>query len=148
MTKTKTCSGCKSTQPIDQFNRRRESRDGRRGQCKRCMNSRAKAPTVEEQPAGGGKLPVGPFRAWLEGRLAYYGDSTELLGIVTGLGDRQIRRILRENKTISLDLVDRALIKEGTTPLWALEYSEEDFQKAARASKKAAQAAKRKAAAK
>jgi len=121
--------------------RRKDSLDGRRGQCKRCMSARTTPAEVDLQPAGGGKLPVGPFRQWLTERLAYYGNSTDLLGMVTGLGDRQVRRILNENKTVSLDIVDRALIKEGTTPLWALNYSEEDFQKAAQASKKATQAA-------
>jgi hypothetical protein len=55
----------------------------------------------------------------------------ELLAQATGLPDRQVRRVLREADSVALDTVDRALINEGSTPLWALEYSEEDFQRAA-----------------
>lgn len=32
----KTCSKCKKTKPIDQFNRRKVSKDGYRGQCQAC----------------------------------------------------------------------------------------------------------------
>jgi hypothetical protein len=87
--------------------------------------------------AGGGKLPIEPFRAWLEERLEHYDGSTETLGQVIGLDDRQVRRLLRESSTVALDTVDRALITEGSTSLWALDYSEEDYQRAARASRKA-----------
>jgi len=67
----------------------------------------------------------------MERKLAYYEGSVELLAQATGLPDRQVRRVLREADSVALDTVDRALINEGSTPLWALDYSEEDFQRAA-----------------
>jgi 3-hydroxyisobutyrate dehydrogenase-like beta-hydroxyacid dehydrogenase len=66
----------------------------------------------------------------MERKLDYYGE-VALLAQATGLDDRQVRRVLREADTVALDTVDRALINEGSTPLWALDYSEEDFQRAA-----------------
>lgn len=121
----KTCSCCKESKPVAEFYRRG---NGRRGQCIACMRSRHGS--TSKTVAGGGRLPVGPFRRWMEERLDYYG-SLELLSKATGMSDRQVRRVLRESEMVALDTVDRALINEGSTPLWALEYSEGEFQQAA-----------------
>lgn len=126
---TRTCSACGKDKPLTtkHFYRRGA---GFRQQCISCVRNRQGSTT--KTIAGGGRLPVGPFRAWMERRLAFYGGSMELLAKATGLDDRQIRRVLREADSVALDTVDRALINEGSTPLWALDYSEEDFQRAAR----------------
>lgn len=125
---TRTCSACGKNKPLttNHFYRRGQ---GYRRQCISCVRNRQGSTT--KTIAGGGRLPIGPFRDWMERKLAYYEGSVELLAQATGLPDRQVRRVLREADSVALDTVDRALIKEGTTPLWALEYSEEDFQRAA-----------------
>ena len=125
---TRTCSACGEDKPLttNHFYRRGQ---GYRRQCIPCVRNRAGSTT--KTIAGGGRLPIGPFRDWMERRLAFYEGSVELLAKATGLPDRQVRRVLREADSVALDTVDRALINEGSTPLWALEYSEEDFQRAA-----------------
>lgn len=125
---SRTCSSCGQDKPLTtkHFYRRGA---GFRQQCILCVRNRQGSAT--KRIAGGGRLPIGPFRDWMERRLAFYGGSMELLAKATGLPDRQVRRVLREADSVALDTVDRALINEGSTPLWALEYSEEDFQRAA-----------------
>lgn len=125
---TRTCSACGETKPLntDYFYVRGT---GFRRQCISCVRNRQGSTT--RRIAGGGRLPIGPFRDWMERRLAFYDGSVELLAKATGLPDRQVRRVLREADSVALDTVDRALINEGSTPLWALDYSEEDFQRAA-----------------
>lgn len=123
----RTCSACGSDKPLTTKHYYRRGKGFRR-QCIPCVKTRQGS--TDKRIAGGGRLPVGPFRKWMEMKLEYYGG-VELLAQATGLADRQVRRVLREADTVALDTVDRALINEGTTPLWALEYSEEDFQRAA-----------------
>lgn len=123
------CSTCGESKPLntEHFYVRG---DGFRRQCILCVRNRQGSTT--KKVASGGRLPVGPFRDWMNERLRYYGGSVELLAQATGMNDRQVRRVLRESVSVNLDTVDRALIMEGSTPLWALDYSEEDFQRAAR----------------
>lgn len=125
---TRTCSACGKDKPLTTNNFYRRGQ-GYRRQCISCVRNRAGSTT--KTIAGGGRLPIGPFRDWMERKLAYYEGSVELLAQATGLPDRQVRRVLREADSVALDTVDRALINEGSTPLWALDYSEEDFQRAA-----------------
>ena len=124
---TRTCSTCGEEKPLceDYFYVRGT---GFRKQCISCVRSRQGSTT--RKAAGGGRLPIGPFRKWMEGRVAYYGE-VGLVAQATGMAERQVYRVLHEGESVALDTVDRALITEGTTPLWALDYSEEDFQRAA-----------------
>ena len=124
---TRSCSACGKDKPLTTSHYYRRGKGFRR-QCIPCVQSRQGS--TDKRIAGGGRLPVGPFREWMERKLDYYGE-VALLAQATGLDDRQVRRVLREADTVALDTVDRALINEGSTPLWALDYSEEDFQRAA-----------------
>lgn len=131
MATTKTCSKCKRTMPHSEFRKRKESRDGLRGQCRDCYRGKRKPKTDTAGAPGGGRLPIEPFRKWLTWKLEYYESNMRLLSEATGISERALWRCFNESQTVTLDLVDRALITEGSTPLWALNYSEEDFQKAA-----------------
>ena len=124
---SRTCSTCGKDKPLTtkHFYKRGA---GFRQQCISCVRNRQGSAT--KRIAGGGRLPIGPFRKWMEGRVAYYGE-VGLVAQATGLPERQVYRVLHEGESVALDTVDRALITEGTTPLWALDYSEEDFQRAA-----------------
>lgn len=143
MARTKKCSRCEKNKPLVDFPARNGAADGRRGQCKSCYYRQRKR---GEGIYGGGRLPIGPFRDWLNERLEHYG-SLEVLAQATGVDPRQIRRCLHESQKVSLDLLDKALISEGSTPLWALPYTEEEFQKAAKECAKTERKKKRKAAA-
>ena len=123
----RTCSACGKDRPLTTHHFYRRGKGFRR-QCISCV--KARQGSTDKTIAGGGRLPIEPFRKWMERKLDYYGG-VELLAQATGLPDRQVRRVLREADSVALDTVDRALINEGSTPLWALDYSEEDFQRAA-----------------
>ena len=127
MTGTTQCSKCDEVKALCDFPRRSSAKDGRRGQCKDCYYQRRRRGGGIH---GGGRLPIGPFRDWLNERLGYYG-TPEMLAHAVKLDPRQVRRCLFESTRVSLDVVDRALIAEGSTPLWALAYTEEEFQIAA-----------------
>lgn len=133
--KTKKCNGCGKNKGLSHFNRRPDSRDGYRGKCKPCDKPKG-IPSPGNEPAGGGRLPVGPFRRWLEGRLEYYDGSKKVLADATGLDERQIYRLLNEGDKVALDTVDRALTNERSTFLWQLGYSEEEFAIAAKEARK------------
>ena len=129
-TKTKECKGCGKTKPLSDFNRRKDSADGYRHRCKPCSETRPRKNPVNP-PAQGGRLPVEPFRSWLEKRLAHYG-SPKILAAVTGMNERQLHRVMSgESKKVALDTVDRALTYERSTALWELDYKEGDFVQAA-----------------
>lgn len=125
---TRTCSTCGEEKPLceDYFYVRGT---GFRKQCILCVRKRQGSTT--RKAAGGGRLPIGPFREWMRERLAFYNGEPGMLAQATGLPERQVYRVLNEGESVALDTVDRALINEGSTPLWALDYSEEDFQRAA-----------------
>jgi hypothetical protein len=43
----KTCTKCKETKPLDGFNRRKHSKDGRTPSCKACLQKRRKQIRIE-----------------------------------------------------------------------------------------------------
>lgn len=133
MKQTKTCSKCRKRKSASSFNPRRDSHDGLRNQCKACTIGQVGSGTPG---MGGGRLPIEPFRAWLEERLEHYDNCIEDLSRAIDVDSRQLRRLLRESTWVALDTVDRAVLTEGSTSLWALGYSEKDFQDAARGRKK------------
>jgi hypothetical protein len=66
------------------------------------------------------RINAEPFAQWLEA-LSHEVEGTQELAFRTGLLERTIRRILtREFKSVSMDLIDRALLNEGSTCLWEL----------------------------
>lgn len=44
----KTCSRCKETKPLDAYNSRKASKDGKMPSCKTCTNTRRKRARVED----------------------------------------------------------------------------------------------------
>jgi hypothetical protein len=65
--------------------------------------------------AGRGDLPVGPFRSWLRGYLSRYETR---LQAATRLGEheRTLSRVLLEQRTVHLAVVDRILVAAGESP--------------------------------
>lgn len=126
----KRCAYCENLLPAEKFVRREDSADGLASRCVGCSYEReTKAPAI----AGGGRLPVAPFRKWLKSRLPFYQDSIMLLAIATNINERQLRRCLSgETSRVSLDIVDLALTSERSTYLWELGYSEKNFADADR----------------
>ena len=124
----KRCSACEQVLPVAKFNKRKDSRDGRLGRCMECCYKQAEK---IGRSTTGGRIPVKPFRKWLEEKLQFYEGSTGLLALATGLDERQVYRILhKETKLVALDVVDSALVTEGSTFLWELGYREIDFKRA------------------
>lgn len=64
-------------------------------------------------------LPIGPFRAYLLGRLKYY-DSVYDLARMMGTHDRAIRRFLNEAVEVHVSTVDNLLVREGQMTLYEL----------------------------
>lgn len=119
---TKVCLGCKKEQPLDNFAPRR--RAGRASQvvarCRPCDKAwraeyerRRKAGELEPNRY----LPVEPFRRFLEQRVAFYGTQGET-ALRMGMSDRRLHEVLFQSSRVTLDLVDRALIHEGSKMLW------------------------------
>lgn len=124
----KRCSACEQVLPVAKFNKRKDSRDGRLGRCMECCYKQAEK---VGNSTTGGRIPVKPFRKWLEEKLRFYEGSTGMLALATGLDERQIYRVLHnETKMVALDVVDKALVTEGSTFLWELGYKEIDFERA------------------
>lgn len=77
------------------------------------------------------KVPAEAFIEWLKVKLDQRGSIKEL-SKVTGISDRRLRTLFAgsysqkgktyEIKNLSIDFVDDALIKEGSTMLWELGY--------------------------
>lgn len=75
-----------------------------------------KAPDTEKDL----RLDSAVFAQWLKAKQREYGGP-EQLALVIGMSPRNVRHYLvREYPRVSIDTVDRALIREGTTFLWQL----------------------------
>jgi hypothetical protein len=101
------------------------------GTCKACQ-----AETRKDDP----RLPAWPFKFWLERRLERYAQRpqdpfasqlkiygiAELANACAGWRvepesmQRWFHHVLEDNRKVRLDVVDRALINEGSTMLWEL----------------------------
>lgn len=137
------CAKCKQDKPIDDFSPRRgtgwydDNGTKRYSYCQTCMRTEDKERKRKDRLAGkpaskySGErrnvkvsrhdmLPVEPFALWLKAKVIEYG-SVLSVAHATGLGDRRIRSILGgEQKYVSLDTVDFALVREGSTFLFQL----------------------------
>lgn len=64
------------------------------------------------------RIPAEPFREWMRAMMERYECGSTGLSEVTGLPDRSIQRILYEGQdNVSIDTVDKALVREGSTLL-------------------------------
>lgn len=62
-------------------------------------------------------VPVGPFRDWLADRVRLDEDGATARCEALGIGLRGARRVLDDAQTVTVDLVDRVLLEDGTTTL-------------------------------
>lgn len=114
------CRVCKRARPDDHY-RVRTRADGttkRDVTCRACVSERRKR-QYNDRPKDSGmeRLPAGPFRDWLLKRLEVYG-STGQLAAACGLIERRVYGVLSgRQEFVSLDVVDRALVHEGSTHL-------------------------------
>jgi hypothetical protein len=65
------------------------------------------------------RLPIAPFRAWLQKLYAEFED-WGMVAEVTGISERQLLRYRGENEWVELEIADRALTSEGSMLLWDL----------------------------
>lgn len=59
------------------------------------------------------RLPVGPFRDWLNIRMDEYGHHSDVLADALGMESRRLYALLYEQKFVTLDVADRALCAMG-----------------------------------
>lgn len=68
--KTKVCSACGTEKPLDEFYRRKSSRDGRRADCKDCVRQRSLAWKKENK-----ERHLAANKAWQENNRKHYNES-------------------------------------------------------------------------
>ena len=114
----KTCTMCKRDLPMDKFRRRnRRGRQERRERCGDCESELERAYRNGQRRIA--YLDADPFYEWLVALKGKYG--TMEAARRCGISDRHVRRaVAGEHSRVTLDLVDRALVNEGSTMLWEL----------------------------
>lgn len=132
---TKTCLQCKEDLPRSAeyfYTRNRRGKQEFAPRCRPCnrefnLQYQRKVRDGTQEPTV--KLPIGPFREWILGRMAYYkkahshfdiGDGGAEFSRRSGLSERRVNEITKRGKYVTLDLVDRALVMEGSAMLWEL----------------------------
>lgn len=98
------------------YHLRRERAGGRRN---RLSPDRVVMPAVLQE-----RLPVEPFRAWVEAKVLEYGSLGSLVSACS-FGNhetvaRGLYRVRYGNKHVALDFADMCLTNEGSTLLWEL----------------------------
>lgn len=136
---TKTCIECEKDYPAtrDFFQaRNRRGRQGFKPRCKPCQktwtdNYLARV-EAEKAEVGADKvvhyLPAEPFREWIKSRMAFYyaqsyfeiGAGASEFSRRSGMSKRRINEVLKRSEQVTVELVDRVLIAEGSTMLWEL----------------------------
>lgn len=110
----KVCIRCRASKSVRDFSRSNRLADGStllRRVCKQCRR-RGNGP--DRCP----RVPVEPFAAWLAFVLRRDGMTSAETAEMLGVPERTIRRILgHEMRRVEVDLVDRALIRDGTIEL-------------------------------
>lgn len=131
--KTKPCLGCKKVLPFtSEFfpTHTRRGVDGLRPRCRPCHREfqaqyRVKSGETRERMD---RVPAGPFREWILRRADFYnrllpynnGAGAAELARRSGLSERRINEVLKRSKFVRVDIVDRALVNEGSTMLWEI----------------------------
>ena len=94
--------------------------------CKDCRNKQdRKRKALEkksktEKNKSVSRLPVEPFVLWLKETIPRYGNQEEFCATAE-IGTRRVNELLSGRQTrVSLELVDRALTREGSSMLWEL----------------------------
>lgn len=129
----KRCNGCGKLRLVKFYTKR--VRPGRKDQlaarCKDCVTKgnreRWERRKRERELIKSGeilppvaRLPVGPFKAWCAQRVEKY-DSIADFCQVTEMNERRVYDLMNDRqKTVTLEVVDRALTREGSTFLWEL----------------------------
>lgn len=134
---TRTCTACKETKPVEEFNRSGFTRAGLpkyKSQCKPCHRERDRVLRPYRESAGSTrqflnadgepayrenaleKIPSGPFRVWLEGQVAA-GNGLVYLGLCAlprPVSERSLFRVLHERQElVSLALADGVCLGQG-----------------------------------
>ena len=110
----KQCAWCKRRKPFAEFYKRTD-RPGYRSRCRSCDAAIAKGRSKAFDPDNP-RLPLEPFAAWLEELVGEVG--TAVAEDVTGLSQRRIYCFIqREQDGVTLDAVDRVLVREGSIHL-------------------------------
>jgi hypothetical protein len=132
---TKRCTRCRKTLPRDEqhFHVDYRNPDGTphrfKSQCKDCARISGRAARKRHKARmarltspvdleAGVMLNIDPFRAWLRRLVLLYGQG--LAAEKVGVAERVLHRWLHESRSVHIDNVDRALIREGSTDLWEL----------------------------
>jgi len=106
--------------PLEAFSKRADAADGRKGQCRPCVQAVVKERVPRERSrASGEKVPIGPFRDWLMSRIQKYGSACDVAREL-GLSEREVYRFLKQSKMVTVATVDHALTRDGGTMLWEI----------------------------
>ena len=127
---TKACSKCGEVKPknYDNFGLlHRRGKDGFQPRCKPCTKQDRKDKYARDVRIARGEedkrvqlLPARPFVLWIKRRQYAY-DSLSKFCKTCGLQERRVYDLLKgKSQRVSLDRVDTALVRDGTTMLWEL----------------------------
>lgn len=111
----KRCTWCRQTKPLSDYYQRKD-RPGARSRCRACDAKIAKGRAEHFDPDNP-PLPCGPFVRWLQ-ELIEEQEGVKEVAMWTGLSQRRIYTLIQgQQKNVTMDLVDRALVAEGSTHL-------------------------------
>lgn len=125
----RTCRRCHVTQPADEFYVTRRDTAGapvtRKWTCRTCTHDQAARWRTRKQQTAtapvdrehGTLLPIGPFRDWLDRRLTMGEYDLGSLAAALGVSDRRLYAWMHVNQRVHIDVVDRALLTEGSVML-------------------------------